>query len=82
MPFNYSITFGFTPSICAGTVNIAKLLIAHGANVNEKGFNGDSPLHIAAMNGKNFIAKCTVGTVKLSCNDRIIGQKNSNDFEK
>lgn len=46
--------------ISVDNVNIAKLLIANGANVNAKGFNGRSPLVQAIGSGKRsflFIVK-------------------------
>lgn len=38
--------------ICADTVNVVKMLIANGANVNAVDNDGFSALHWAALNGK------------------------------
>lgn len=35
-----------------GHVNVTDLLIKHGSNVNAKDFLGNTPLHLAAENGK------------------------------
>lgn len=51
--FNFDLQFiRYTLWICADTVNVAKMLIANGANVNAVDVSGYSSLHWAALNGK------------------------------
>lgn len=38
-----------------GHVNVAEILLRHNSNVNAKDDNKDTPLHLAAWNGKFFL---------------------------
>ena len=51
---------GSTPLIVAprkGNVEIAKLLIERGANINKTDITGQTPLHVACQNGREEMVK-------------------------
>lgn len=47
-----------------GDIEIAKILITHGANVNEKNILGDTPLKIAQMNNHESLALMLINNYK------------------
>ena len=48
-----------------GDIEIAKILITHGANVNEKNILGDTPLKIAQMNNHESLALMLISKTSL-----------------
>ncbi len=51
-PLHYAIEYGYE--------NVAKVLIAEGANVNARGIRGLTPLHFAACHGNNDVAELLI----------------------